>query len=67
LAFLNCLQQLIDTFHFDQFLFDLSVFFEEAPCFAPVEGEETSEDEKTDGEEGGENRQRDVNLLANEN
>ena len=62
--FLNCLRQSIDTFHFDELLFDLSVFFEEAPCFAPVVGEETSEDKETDGEEGGENRQRDVNLLA---
>ncbi len=52
------------TFHFADFLFQPSVFFEEAPVFTPVVGEETSEDEETDGEEGGEHRQGDVNLLA---
>ena len=52
------------TFHFDELLFESSVFFEEAPGFSPFVGEETSEDEETDAEEGGKNRQGDVNLLA---
>jgi hypothetical protein len=52
------------TFHFADFLFQPSVFFEEAPCVAPFVGEETSEDEKADGEEAGENRQGNINLLA---
>ena len=52
------------TFHFADFLFQPSVFFEEAPVFTPVVGEETSEDEETDGEEAGENRQGYVNLLS---
>jgi len=52
------------TFHFADFLFQPSVFFEEAPGVAPFVGEETSEDEETDGEEAGENRQGYVNLLA---
>jgi len=50
--------------HFDELLFESSVFFEEAPGFSPFVGEETSEDEETDAEEGGKNRQGDVNLLA---
>jgi hypothetical protein len=52
------------TFHFADFLFQPSVFFEEAPGVAPFVGEETSEDEETDGKEAGENRQGYVNLLA---
>jgi len=52
------------TFHFADFLFQPSALFEEAPGFTPVVGEETSEDEETDGKEGGENRLCDVNLLA---
>jgi len=52
------------TFHFADFLFQPSVFFEEAPGLAPFVGEETSEDEETDGEEGGKNRQGNINLLA---
>jgi len=52
------------TFHFDELLFESSVFFEEAPCVAPFVGEETSEDEETDAEEGGKNREGHVNLLA---
>ncbi len=52
------------TFHFADFLFQPSVLFEEAPGFTPVVGEETSEDEETDGEERGKNREGHVNLLA---
>jgi hypothetical protein len=52
------------TFHFADFLFQPSVFFEEAPGVAPFVGEETSEDKKADGEETGENRQGNINLLA---
>ena len=44
-------------------LFQLRNFFSEAPRFAPVKDEETSDDEETDSEEGGEDGKRRVNLL----
>ena len=44
-------------------LFQLRNLFSEAPRFAPVKNEETSDDDESDGEEGREDGQRRVNLL----